>query len=80
MKVKNLTVVRLTEWHEKAASSKLTVVYDYNTLEHMVVEAFRHPIKGPHIVIESTDDVKIASRTKVGGERQIGSIIADRRG
>jgi hypothetical protein len=38
MKVKNLTVVRLTEWHEKAASSKLTVVYDYNTLEHMVEE------------------------------------------
>jgi len=68
VQMKNLTVEHLTEWHIEAASSILSVVNNNNPLEHVVMEPFRHAIKRPHITIQSTDNIKVASCTKVCGE------------
>ena len=79
MQVKNLPVKRFSEGHKKAASSKLTVVHNDNSLEHVVVKPFRHAIKSPDIAVERADNVKVASRTKVRCKCQISSIVANGR-
>ena len=40
MEMKNLAVVCFTIGHKKAAATKLTIVYDDNTLKHIEVKAF----------------------------------------
>ena len=65
MEMKNLTAVSLTIWHKKAASSKLTVVHNDNSLKHVVVKPFGHAIKSPDIAVEGADKVKVTSSTKV---------------